>query len=130
MSFTEQNSRIPRGNVYEIYFDSAGRGWICTENGMCVYDNGDKIRDVFEDSRRNIWFMPDRGAVVRANLELTKWATVAVDPKTENPGAGFITEDKEGRMWFGTNDGLSYLDKSGVVRPLSYADGIPRRFSR
>lgn len=137
--YTDSNSRLLRGNVYEIYFDSAGRGWICTETGVCVYNgseirddsfpngfiNHDKIREVYEDSNHNLWFMPDRGAVTRANMELTEWQTVTVDPKSNTPGAGFIIEDKDNRVWFGTSDGLSYIDKDGILRPLTYADGVP-----
>lgn len=137
--YTDSNSRLLRGNVYEIYFDSAGRGWICTETGVCVYNgteirddsfpngfiNHDKIREVYEDSNHNLWFMPDRGAVTKANMELTEWHSVTVDPKSSNPGAGFIIEDRDGRVWFGTSDGLSHIDKDGILRPLTYADGVP-----
>lgn len=137
--YTDSNSRLLRGNVYEIYFDSAGRGWICTETGVCVYNgseirddsfpngfiNHDKIREVYEDSNHNLWFMPDRGAVTRSNMELTEWQTVTVDPKSNTPGAGFIIEDRDGRVWFGTSDGLSHIDKDGILRPLTYADGVP-----
>ena len=137
--YTDTNSRLPHGNVYEIYFDSAGRGWICTENGICVYDGKNlrddgfpggfihksKIREIYEDSRHNLWFMPDKGEVVKSNMELTHWETVQVDPKTSTPGAGFIIEDRNGRVWFGTSDGLSCLDTNGILRPLTYPDGVP-----
>ncbi len=36
--YTSANSKLPEGNVYEIYFDSTHKGWICTENGMCIWD--------------------------------------------------------------------------------------------
>ena len=36
--FTSANSQLPEGNVYEVSFDSTGKGWIATETGMCIYD--------------------------------------------------------------------------------------------
>ena len=36
--YTSANSKLPEGNVYEIYFDSTRKGWVCTENGMCIWD--------------------------------------------------------------------------------------------
>lgn len=33
--YTSANSQLPEGNVYEIFFDSTRKGWICTENGLC-----------------------------------------------------------------------------------------------
>ena len=32
--YTSANSKLPEGNVYEIYFDSTRKGWVCTENGI------------------------------------------------------------------------------------------------
>ena len=37
-NFTSTNSQLPEGNVYEVSFDSTGKGWIATETGMCIYD--------------------------------------------------------------------------------------------
>ena len=64
--FTSANSQLLEGNVYEVSFDSTGKGWIATETGMCIYDpasqnlrsnvfpegfvNKDKVRTIYEDS--------------------------------------------------------------------------------
>ena len=45
--YTRLNSQLPAGNVYEISFDSQGRGWICTENGMAVWTGRELSRDRF-----------------------------------------------------------------------------------
>lgn len=37
-SWTYENSQLPQGNVYDVFFDSKGNGWICTENGLAVFD--------------------------------------------------------------------------------------------
>ena len=49
--YTSSNSRLPEGNVYEIYFDSTRKGWICTENGVCIWDpSSEKLRtDIFPE---------------------------------------------------------------------------------
>ena len=43
--YTSSNSRLPEGNVYEIYFDSTRKGWICTENGVCLLYTSPSPRD-------------------------------------------------------------------------------------
>ncbi len=49
--YTSSNSKLPEGNVYEIHFDSTGKGWVCTENGMCIWDpSSAKLRtDIFPE---------------------------------------------------------------------------------
>lgn len=70
--YTSANSKLPDGNVYEIYFDSTQKGWVCTENGMCIWDpstktlktdvfpegfiDKEKIRVVYEDSNHDLYF--------------------------------------------------------------------------
>lgn len=133
------NSRLPEGNVYDIFFDSAGRGWISTENGMAIWDgstlrtdrfprgfiNGQKIRDVFEDREHNLYFAPDRGEVFKSNFELTKFGPVEMNVKGLNVMTTFITEDNDGWIWFGTDKGLIRYDKKNKLQHFNNASGLP-----
>ena len=50
--YDSANSRLPDNNVYGIYFDSTHRGWICTENGVCMLDTSSDrlITDKFPEN--------------------------------------------------------------------------------
>lgn len=138
--FTSRNSPLPDGNVYEIFFDSAGRGWICTENGMAIWDGENlttnrfpvdfihkqKIRDIFEDSSHNLYFAPDRGSLFRSDLSLTKYGPVTFSAD-ENVTVMFIVEDKDGWLWFGTDKGLIRYDKEENFHHFNNADGLPNQ---
>lgn len=70
--YTSGDSKLPEGNVYEIYFDSSHKGWICTETGICIWDpsseslkndvfpegfvNKEKIRMIYETSDHELYF--------------------------------------------------------------------------
>ena len=137
--FTSDNSQLPRGNVYDIYFDSAGRGWMCTENGMAVWNgrrmqadrfpegfvNNMKIRDVFEDSEGKLYFAPDRGKVFASNMELTQFGFVDLESPDMVSATTFITEDADGNKWIGTEKGLILVDGSGSRHYFNNADGLP-----
>lgn len=138
--FTSRNSPLPEGNVYEIFFDSAGRGWVCTENGMAIWDgeslsanrfpvdfiHKQKIRDIFEDSSHNLYFAPDRGSLFRSDLSLTKYGPVNFSAD-ENVTTMFIVEDKEGWLWLGTDKGLIRYDKKENFHHFNIADGLPNQ---
>lgn len=49
--YTSDSSKLPEGNVYEIYFDSSHKGWICTETGICIWDPSSESlkNDVFPE---------------------------------------------------------------------------------
>lgn len=137
--FTSDNSQLPRGNVYDIYFDSAGRGWMCTENGMAVWTghrmqadrfpegfvNNMKIRDVFEDSNGKIYFAPDRGKVFASNMELTQFGFVDLESPDMVSATTFITEDGDGNKWIGTEKGLILVDGGGRRHYFNNAHGLP-----
>lgn len=137
--YTATNSQLPEGNVYDIFFDSAGRGWMCTENGMAIWTgdalhsdrfpkgfvNAMKIRDVYEDRDHTLYFAPDRGEVFRSNLELTEFGFIPYGVKDPSSMTTFITEDPDGWIWFGTEKGLTRYNKRQNFRHFNNADGLP-----
>lgn len=137
--FTNRNSHLPQGNIYEIFFDSTDRGWICTETGLAIWDgsmirtdgfpqgfvNKQKIRDIFEDRNHNLYFLPDRGDICRSNLQLTEFAPLQGISAATNRAATFISEDADGMLWIGSEMGLMQFDGQETLRYFSLSDGLP-----
>lgn len=139
--YTSANSKLPEGNVYEIYFDSTHKGWICTENGMCIWDpsseslktdifpenfiHKEKIRVVYEDSNHRLYFLPDKGSMCISDLSMSRFRRLQPDTQLEGKDGMFILEDEEGWLWIGTNNGLYRYDKKETFIPYNFIDGIP-----
>ncbi len=139
--FTSANSKLPEGNVYEIYFDSTKKGWICTENGMCIWDpssqslktevfpegfiHKEKIRVVYEDSNHELYFLPDKGSMCVSDLSMNRFRHIQPNTLLHGKDGMFIIEDKGGYLWIGTNNGLLRYDKADLFIPYNFIDGIP-----
>lgn len=136
--FTSVNSQLPQGNVYEIFFDSTGRGWVCTENGMAVWNgshlqttgfpsgfiNGMKIRTVYEDSRHNLYFAPDRGEIWKADLSLKHFAPLKIGVGGRFAQFTSIIEDNKGHLWFGTDKGMVRYEGDGKYEIFNSAENV------
>lgn len=139
--YTSSNSKLPEGNVYEIYFDSTQKGWVCTENGMCIWDpsaqalrtdafpegfiNNEKIRVVYEDSNHDLYFFPDKGSLFISDLSMTVFRRLQPGTPLEGNDGMFVIEDNEKWLWLGTNNGLFRYDKKDNFIPYNFVDGIP-----
>lgn len=137
---TSSNSQLPEGNVYEIFFDSTGKGWICCENGMALVDpaSGDirtnvfpesffhkeKIRTIYEDHRQKLYFFSEKGSLFESDLNMksfseTDWAAL----KHVNMFMSII-EDKDNCLWLASDGGLIRLCNENY-EIYNYIDGIP-----
>lgn len=139
--YTSANSKLPEGNVYEIFFDSTGKGWICTENGMCIWDpssnslktdvfpegfiHKEKIRVVYEDSKHDLYFLPDKGMLFISDLSLNHFRRLQPNTPLEGKDGMFMVEDNEEWLWIGTSNGMYRYDKKDNFIPYNFMDGIP-----
>lgn len=139
--YTSANSQMPAGNVYEIYFDSTGKGWICTENGLCIWDpssaalrtdvfpkgfiGSEKIRVVYEDSGHTLYFFPDKGNLFISDLAMTRFHHLQPGTPIDGKDGLCLIEDKENHLWVGTSNGLFRYDRQGNFVPYNFVDGIP-----
>lgn len=139
--FESSYSKIPDGNIYEIFFDSMNRGWICTETGVCLWDsstktirnnvfnnssiNYEKIRTVYETSFGDIYFLPEKGKIFHTDKTIDKVNIVGNNKIFENKQFLSIIEDKLGGLILTTNCGLYRIDGSKNVIPYNFSDGIP-----
>lgn len=139
--YTSTDSKLPEGNVYEIFFDSTHKGWICTENGMCIWDpssgslktdifpegfiHKEKIRVVYEDSRHDLYFMPDKGMLFVSDLSMECFRRLPPHTPLEGKDGMFMIEDNDGWLWIGTSNGMYHYDKKDNFIPYNFTDGIP-----
>ena len=139
--YTSADSKLPSGNVYEVFFDSTGKGWICTENGLCLWDpssrqlrtdvfpegfiHGEKIRVIYEDSAHRLYFFPDKGALFFSDLSMHHFHRIQPGTPLEGRDGLFIIEDADKKLWIGTNNGLFHYDKQENFEFYDFADGIP-----
>lgn len=140
--YTHINSQLPEGNVYEIFFDSTAKGWICTENGMALYDpsskslrtnifpegfaHKEKIRTIYEDSRHNLYFLPDKGSMLTSDLSMTGFYRTPMHPILNGNAFMSIVEDNENWLWLGCDDGLIRTKNEEAAYDIyNFSDGIP-----
>lgn len=143
--FNDKNSQMPHPGAYEVFFDSAGTGWFCTEQGVAIFDgknvrtsgfkiaggafNREKIRSIYEDSRHNLYFIPDRGIPVRTNLQLSEYDYVhsagVTGPLPSSINPTFIIEDSDSLLWIGSSDGLICTDLHDRYNHFTGFDGLP-----
>ncbi|MDR2920489.1 MAG: helix-turn-helix domain-containing protein [Tannerella sp.] len=139
--FNHINSQMPEGNTYDIFFDSAGKGWICTDNGLAVYDHSiksmrtnifpegffhkEKIRLVYEDNDHQLFFLPDRGGLFYSDLSMTKYGHHPIHPVIQGNAYSTILQDNEGWIWLGSDNGMIRMnpDKEEYYS-FNFTDGI------
>jgi len=140
--FNHTNSQMPEGNTYDVFFDSTGKGWICTDNGLSVYDlstqsmrsnifpddffHREKIRTVYEDSRKTLYFLPDRGGLLTSDLSMRHYQSIPVHPVLHGNAYTTIIEDNDGWIWLGSDDGMiRYKTDEEKYYTFNFTDGIP-----
>lgn len=139
--YTSGDSKLPEGNVYEIYFDSSHKGWICTETGICIWDpsseslkndvfpegfvNKEKIRMIYETSDHELYFLPDKGDLFVSDLTMTQFRRVTSGTLLEGKSLMAVIEDSENWLWLSTNKGMYRFDRKNRVVPYNFMDGIP-----
>lgn len=134
------NSHLPDGNVYGIFFDSLGRGWMMTATGLAIWDpfretlrtdifppgffRHDDIRAIYETPDNTLYFLPDKGLPHYSDLQMKNFG---------NFGAGIldgldvkaVTSDTNNSLWLATNNGIFLRDSLDRWQEYSFIDGIP-----
>ncbi|MCB0587757.1 MAG: hypothetical protein KDD06_20865, partial [Phaeodactylibacter sp.] len=114
--------------VNDILEDHQGFLWMATWSGLAKYDgynvkmyrqqpgntNGlrsNKVTQLYEDSKGNLWVGTNYTGFYRYNRELDVFEQFCRDPKDmnslSNDNVWAILEDREGAFWIGTERGLN-----------------------
>lgn len=122
---------LPSNTINDLYIDSKGKLWVCTNAGVIYIDNNfiyqsdDEIlgtagiKRISEDNSGNLWFATNnKGAV--------KYKDGSIEIFNKNSGlpgndVNKVYQDINGNIWFGLNyKGLCvYKEKSFVIYTLS-----------
>lgn len=124
---------LPGNTITDIIQDSTGYMYLGTYDGLVRFDGVEFVtynrnydekygfisaRKVFEDSKGNIW----NGSNDEGLFCIKKDGTVLcynTENGMPNNSIRAIVEDKTGKVWVGTANGLVYIDVNGLVqRPL------------
>ncbi len=118
---------LPDNSVRAIFQDSDGLIWLCTREGICMYDGlhfkqlEDPSCDILdglamslaEDAQHRLWFITTRGIGFH---DLTTGETRTVRRSTSGGlvGAAGIAVDRNGMVWF-ANEDIFYWDPEREV---------------
>ena len=108
---------LPDNSVRAIYQDSYGLIWLCTREGICMYDglHFKQLRDascdildglamcVAEDRDHRLWFVTTRG-IGYHDLETGETRTVRRNTTGGLVGAADIAVDRSGLVWIANED--------------------------
>ncbi|MEA5129549.1 MAG: helix-turn-helix domain-containing protein [Proteiniphilum sp.] len=138
--FTSRNSPLPEGNVYEVFFDSEGKGWFCTDKGLALFDpntgsvrtnlfptdffHKEKIHVMYEDKQHQLYFLPEKGDFFVSDLNMKSFSRINKLPALQANIYTSIVEDDLGCLWLSSDGGLvRFCDKEYMV--FNYMHGIP-----
>ncbi len=119
--------------VQSVLKDSRGFLWFGTQEGLNRYAGGaidvyrhdpndprslpiSSVRVIFEDSRRRLWLggFWGRGGLARYDFEQDRFVSFLPDARSTVPPhreVRAITEDRQGRIWIATDNGLLAYDQ-------------------
>lgn len=139
VTFYTAESQPRIDNVYPIVQDPEGTVWFAAwtndrlfsfRDGIFEFEHARVLTSLFVDSRSRLW---KGGGGAISYREDNRWSKVDYEntlpppwnkPEVFTGELSFITEDRQGNMWFGTEAGLiRYTD--GVSTLFTTSDGLP-----
>ena len=108
---------LPDNSVRAIYQDSDGLIWLCTREGICMYDGlhfkpledpscdilGCLAMSLAEDPQHRLWFITTRGIGFH-DLNTGQTRTIRRNLSGNQVGAADIAVDRNGMVWFANED--------------------------
>lgn len=138
--YAKANSQLPGNNVLSIFFDKSGKGWIGTENGLCLYDTfthtlrqdvfpdgffqREHIHSIFQDNKGLIYFTSADGILYVSDSDMKRFSKFLPELFKDGTKCMFVAQDRDQRLWMGTNNGLYRYDHQ-IIHPYAFIDGIP-----
>lgn len=84
------------------------------------------ISSVFCDSHGTVWLSTDRGGISRYNSDSDNFTSFGKEEGLPDDVAYAMLEDKNGNLWFGTNNGLvKFNSTTNAVTVFAEKDGLP-----
>ncbi|MBR9916967.1 hypothetical protein GYB29_04595 [bacterium] len=123
---------LPQNSVNDIVQADNGYIWLATFGGLVRFDGHrfrtynrsntegmdyDRVVSIFEDSNNNIWGASEQGVV---KLTKDKAISYSIDKRTTSASAGWIKEDKEGRIWGALNGNFYLLKNNQFERQMLF----------
>jgi signal transduction histidine kinase/streptogramin lyase len=143
-------STLSDNSVRTIYEDDEGYLWIGTREGLNKFNpvtnkfkrfvnepgnplsisNNFIYSAILKDSKNNLWVGTYGGGLNKMDIEretFTRYQYRPQDPASLSDNIVFaIYEDKGGRLWIGTNNGLNLMDQAtGNFMRFGLAQGLP-----
>jgi len=123
----EDEDSISAGSVWEIFGDSSGAIWIGTQTGLDRFDqqtgrfihyrydssNGNllvNIRVLFEDKQGILWIGTKMNGLFSLDQTRSTFSQLASPTLNQTSWITSLAEDRNDRLWIGTNTGLYQLD--------------------
>lgn len=140
------DNSISGNSIWTIIEDSKGNIWIGTKNGWInCYDpvkgkfrkwklksditEENAITVIFEDSKQNFWFGTYRSGLYKLNPiseKISGWAHNVEDYNSlSNNYVSSIVEDREGKIWVSTYNGLNKFDPGSPEKGFTRFYNIP-----
>jgi ligand-binding sensor domain-containing protein len=73
-------------------------------------DASDILRDIYEDSKHNIWLAMENAGLWQTDASLAKFKNYAVKDGLQSTYITQVVEDNAGQIWLNTNLGLEVMD--------------------
>lgn len=145
--FHSRNSELPDGYICDIQFDLTGKGWIGCIDKLAIYDpltQTIQARDFpknYFNNEANLTFNLCRNgdilamsetSVFRTKSDLSEYTTLDLYDRIQVGNIFFVTENRQGKYWIGTDRGLFLFEKDlKHYRQFNETDNLPSlKFNR
>lgn len=145
--FHSRNSGLPDAYINDIRFDLTGKGWIGTLYQLALYDPqtqtiqshgfpegffSDEANLTFNLCRNGDMLAVSETSVYRAKSDLSGFISLDLYGRTKVGNIFFITENRQGKYWIGTDRGLFLFEKDlKNYRQFNATDNLPSlKFNR
>jgi len=128
--FNTKNANLVSDLVNDVFEDSKGKIWICTNYGISVYENGlftnfskkeslpsDYAIDASEDKAGNIW-IATLGGLLRYDTKTNKFSLLGEEKGILSNNIYSVLVDSRNQVWLGTQVGVSMIELDEQSNPV------------
>ncbi len=121
---SDQTNTIQNNTIWRLFNDSRGNIWILSPGKLAYYDPDNNkfnllevyaVSSIYETERGGLWLTSMGNGLYLLNKEFNTIMSYNETDGFPSRTLSGVLADKKGRLWMGTNQGISFLDPNGGI---------------